>query len=75
MSMICEPSPPQQVLGMCPSWGKKERTCLDSTPRSREGQGKEGRSVIVTVDYLEEKEVKSKKDNGLHENSHQEMSF
>lgn len=60
---------------MCPSWGEKERTCLDSTPRSREGWGKEGRSVIVTADSLEEKEANSKKDNGLQEKSHQEMPF
>lgn len=60
---------------MCPSWGKKERTSLGSTPRSREGWGKESGSVTVTVDSLEEKEAKSKKDNGLQEKSHQEMPF
>ena len=75
MSVICEPTPPQQVLRMCPPWGEKERTCLDSTPRSRERRDKEGGSVIVSVDSVEEKEAKSKKDDGLQENSHQGMPF
>lgn len=75
MSTICEVTPPGQVLGMCPFLGKKERTCLDSTPRSREGQVKGGGSVSVTLDSLEEKETKSKKDIGLQENSHQETPF
>ena len=44
-------------------------------PRSREEQGKEAATVIVTVDSLEEKEEKSKKYDGLQENRHQEMPF
>lgn len=60
MSTTCEPTPSWQVVGMCSTWGEKERTCLDSTPRSREGQGKECRSVIVTVDSLEEKRQRAK---------------
>jgi len=75
MSTLCEPTPPWQVPGMYPSWGKKERTCPDSMPRSREEQGKEAATVIVTVDSLEEKEEKSKKYDGLQENRHQEMPF
>lgn len=71
MSTTCELTPSWQLVGMCSTWGEKERTCLDSTPRSREGQGKECRSVIVTVDSLEEEEAKSKNNDRLKENSHQ----
>lgn len=75
MSTTCELTPSRQVIGMCSSRGEKERICLDSTPRSMEGQGKEGRSVIVTVGSLEEEEAKSKNNDRLKEYSHQEMPF